>query len=653
MKQQKDISKDNKAMLKKTRKKSGIAFLIVMAIALILILRVIFINVISGEEYSQKVLNSQTYSKTEIKSRRGSICDRNGTVLAYSKKVYNLIIDPLEINNNSEDKDTTIAALVQDFGLTEEAINDKLKNKPSSRYEKMAELITQEKADEFNAKMEDNGKIVGVWFEDSYQRVYPFSTFACDTIGFYNENSGGVTGLERYYDDELTGTDGLKYTYIDSNMETKSEIKAAENGNSIITTIDYGAQNIIDTCLSEYNAAGASANTGAILMDPNSGEVLAMSSWPTFDLNNPYDLSTAYTTEQIAAMNDDQKSEALSQLWRNYCVSSVYEPGSTFKSIVVAGALEEGLTHDGETFYCGGSIEIADYVIRCWTASASAGSHGSLDLEKGLGDSCNMVLIELGTRLGAATLEKYQSIFGIGSKTGIDLPAEERGILQDSENMSEVDIATNSFGQNFNTTMIQMAAAYCSLVNGGTYYQPHVVKEIRNSNGETVKTIDSVKVRQTVTKETSDLIRQYLKRAVDEYAACGTKIDGYSIGGKTGTAEKIPRSEKKWLISVVVFAPVEDPKFVLYVVIDEAKGTTGTSGSGTDSTELCKSILNQLLPYYGIQKEETDDESNEGEEESGSDSDLTESDEITNYDYEDDDSSNNDVEYYTDEEDGE
>lgn len=615
MKKRDDYSQYSKAMLGRIKTKSGIAFLIAMVLILVLIVRVIIINVADGEEYSRIVLNHQAYSSRTIASKRGSIVDRNGTVLAYSKKVYNLVLDPFVINSDEKKKDATVDAVSEYFGIDKNEIEDVLTNQKDSRYRKMKSELEEDFVNKFKAQMEENENIDGVWFEDDYKRVYPFGTLAADVIGFYNKNNGGELGLEKKYDSDLTGTDGLAYTYVDDSMERTEDLKSAVDGNNVVTTLDYGAQNIIDKYIANYNSSKPSANTGAILMDPNSGEVLAMSSYPFFDLNNPRDLTAVYTDEQIAAMSEEEKAENLAKLWRNYCVSDVYEPGSTFKSITVAGCLEEGVVKDGDQFYCGGSLSIGGYTINCWRHIY--GGHGQLSLDKALGDSCNVAMMEIAANLGTDNMIKYQSLFGFGSKTGIDLPSEERGILQDAEKMSVTDLATNSFGQNFDVTMIQMAAAYCSLINGGTYYQPHIVKSIENEKGEKIKSVTPTSVRQTVTADTSNVIKRILKEAVEQYGVTYVKVDGYSIGGKTGTAQKLPRSEKKWLISVAAFAPAENPQYVLYVVIDEPQGTTGTSGSGMDVQELTHDVLAELLPYLGVPKDTTATTEN-GNSESGS-----------------------------------
>ncbi len=599
---------NDKAMQGKMKKKSGIAFLIAIVMVIILIIRVIVINAANGEKYSQIVLNHQAYTSERITAKRGEILDRNGMVLAYSKKVYNLLIDPERIlSDDARYKTPLKETLMECFNYSPSDLEAAVNENTSSRYKKILSDLTEDQVASFNKIREKNLNIASAaWLEDYYIRTYPFNNLASDVIGFSSNANGGEIGLERQYNNVLTGVDGLNYTYVEENLETNKTIKSAQDGKSVVTTIDYGVQNIIEKYIKEYNEKKPSANTAVIVADPHTGEILGMASYPNFNLNNPRDLSVKYKPEDIAKMNDKEKTDALYSIWNNFCVSQTYEPGSTFKAVTVAGALEENKTRDGERFFCAGSTHIANYVIKCWRSAV--GGHGNLDLEEALGDSCNVVLMELAKRLGPQDLIKYQMLFGFGSRTGIDLPGEERGIVQDPDSMSDVDVATNSFGQSVNVNMVQMIGAYCSIINGGYYYQPHMVKEIRNSNGETIKTVNPTVLRQTITKETSNTLKKFFKAGVDKYAVQYSKVDGYSIGGKTATAEKLPRTDKKWLISVMSFAPVDNPKFLLYVLIDEPDGTTGGEGDGTDSQTLTKSILTELLPYLGVQKDGTSEE---------------------------------------------
>ncbi len=596
--------REKKAMLRVTQKKVGIAFFVFVVCFLGIIARIIHINYTSGETYSKIVLDHQTYTSMTIPYKRGQIQDRNGTILAYSEKVYNLILDPKTVLSDSKYKDPTLNALVQCFGLNRSDLESILASKPNSQYEKLLKELTSDKIKEFQDMMADtknNPDIKGVWFEDSYIRNYPFNTLACDVIGFASAVNGGELGLESYYNDELSGTDGMSYSYVGENLEVQTNGKKAVDGNNIVTTIDYKVQSVIEQKVKALNAERPSKSTAVIAMDPNSGEILAMVNYPSFDLNNPRDLTKIYTAEELSDMSDVDMTNAMYALWNNYCVSNIYEPGSTFKVFTEAEALEEGVTYDGDTFNCKGYEEVSGETIKCHVSS-SKGSHGIITLADALAQSCNPAMIQLSSRLGGKKMAAYQIQLGFGSRTGIDLPGEEAGLIK-SSNMTALDAACNSFGQNLNVNMVQMAAAFSSVVNGGNYYQPHVVKRIEKSTGEVVKNIEPTLVRYTVTKNTSDLMRKYLKNAVDNGLVKKAGVTGYSIGGKTGTAQKQPRSENKWVVSYIGCAPMDDPQIVLYVVIDEAYGTNGTGGSTNDALNLTHDIYEEILPYLNVYKD--------------------------------------------------
>ena len=628
-----DKIKKSKQMRRRVAKRSKALFLVFLAGSCVLLGSVVLTVAVHGEEYSRKVMDQKASSNSTLSGLRGSITDRKGTVLAYSNRVYTLILDPVVFNQGSDEARTeTMNALKRYFDIDPSEIAGRAKEKPDSQYERMTREIPAEKYESYmeekNTLQDDRGVTVynGIWFEEHSQRTYPFNTFAADVIGFAGEETGGEMGLEKQYDDVLTGVDGMNLSYVGEGKEAKKDIYEASDGYNVVTTIDYGVQSILEKKLESYNSVKQSANTAAIVYDPNSGEILGMASWPFYDLNDPRDEKAMekLSKDQTEEMTDAEK---LYSLWSNFCVSQSYEPGSTFKSVTVASALEEGKTHDGDEFYCKGYKEVDNLNIRCWMNSY--GGHGTLDLEEALGDSCNVALMDIGFELGAERMVENQYAFGFGTRTGVDLPDESRGVLKEPETMEDSDIASNSFGQNLEVNMVQMVSAYGALLNGGNYYQPHIVKAITDKDGSTVKTINPTVVRKPVTKETSEYIRQYLKAGVEEYAVQYSKVEGYSMGGKTATAQKHPRDEKKWLVSVMSFAPAEDPSFILYVVIDEPEGTTGGEGDGMDSQELTHDIMEELLPYMGVKKTDTaEGENDEGSVEYGSSEDYS-------YEYED------------------
>lgn len=597
-----------KVMLKRVHTKGMVALVMVVVILMALGGQVFRINYTHGEPYAKAVLDHQTYTSTELPYKRGQILTGDGTVLAYSERVYNLILDVKLMLSDGEYKEPTLSALCKYFNLNRSELEQKVSENSQSRYQKLLSNLTTDQIADFKNLMADSteGKnIKGVWFEDSYIRKYPLGTFASDVVGFASATNGGELGIESQYDEELTGTNGTTYSYVDEGLEVTETQKNAVDGNNIVTTLDYNVQSIIEKCILEYNEEKPSKNTAVVVADPSNGEILGMASYPTFNLNDPRKLTGMYTDEEIKDMSDEEYRNNLYSLWTNYCVSESYEPGSTFKPVTVASALEEGVVKDGDTYVCKGFETVADYKLKCHVFS-TIGSHGSLTVEQALMNSCNPYMIHLALEMGNSRFAYYQSLFGFGKITGIDLPGETTGIVY-GDRMTTIDAACNSFGQTINVNMMQMMAAYCSIINGGMLYQPHIVKRIESANGEVVKEYKANLVRQTITASTSKLLRRYLKNTVEEGTAKKAGVTGYSVAGKTGTAQKGDRKDNKWIISFIGHAPAENPKFAIYVVIDEPYGTTGTSGSSADVLTLTHNILEKLLPYMNVYKDASDE----------------------------------------------
>lgn len=597
-----------KVMLKRVHTKGMVALVMVVVILMALGGQVFRINYTHGETYAKAVLDHQTYTSTELPYKRGQILTGDGTVLAYSERVYNLILDVKLMLSDVEYKEPTLSALCKYFNLNRSELEQKVSENSQSRYQKLLSNLTTDQIADFKNLMADSteGKnIKGVWFEDSYIRKYPIGTFASDVVGFASATNGGELGIESQYDEELTGTNGTTYSYVDEGLEVTETQKNAVDGNNIVTTLDYNVQSIIEKCILEYNEEKPSKNTAVVVADPSNGEILGMASYPTFNLNDPRKLTGMYTDEEIKDMSDEEYRNNLYSLWTNYCVSESYEPGSTFKPVTVASALEEGVVKDGDTYVCKGFETVADYKLKCHVFS-TIGSHGSLTVEQALMNSCNPYMIHLALEMGNSRFAYYQSLFGFGKTTGIDLPGETTGIVY-GDRMTTIDAACNSFGQTINVNMMQMMAAYCSIINGGMLYQPHIVKRIESANGEVVKEYKANLVRQTITASTSKLLRRYLKNTVEEGTAKKAGVTGYSVAGKTGTAQKGDRKDNKWIISFIGHAPAENPKFAIYVVIDEPYGTTGTSGSSADVLTLTHNILEKLLPYMNVYKDASDE----------------------------------------------
>ena len=388
-------------------------------------------------------------------------------------------------------------------------------------------------------------------------------------------------------------------------------IKNAVNGNTLVTTIDATIQSVAEKKIAEFNEAyansyrqgeGGATHIGVLIMNPNNGDVLAMAQYPNYDLSNPWDLSAYYPEEEIAAMDEDAKLDALNKLWQNFCVTYTYEPGSTAKPFTVAAGLETGTISRNDTFYCDGYEQLSGFTVKC--VAYNKGGHGMQTLEQTLMNSCNDALMQMSYRIGAANFSKYQQIFGFGQRTGIDLPGEARtdSLIYTYDNTSQLSLATNSFGQNFNTTMIQLGSAFCSVINGGKLYQPRLVSKITDENGNVIQDMEPTLLRETISKTTSDTLKQYMYSTVTAGTGNTAKVDGYSMGGKTGTGQKIPRDGINYLVSFIGFAPVDDPQLMIYCIVDEPNSPDQPHSSFAQN--IVREILEEILPYMNIYPDE-------------------------------------------------
>ena len=464
-------------------------------------------------------------------------------------------------------------------------------------------------------KKKINPYIKGVWFEKEYLRTYPFDSLACSVIGFTSSGNVGTTGLENYYSDTLNGVNGREYGYLNSDSDFEKTVIAPQDGNTLVTTIDANIQSIVEKKIAEFNAAytnnyterDGSLNTALIIMDPNTGAILAMADYPTFDLNHPRDTSilTEEDYERVTWNVDDLTEEELEMevmnlIWQNFCVFSTYEPGSVQKPFTVATGLETGTLNTNLSFVCDGHERISGQFIGC----VNLNGHGTETLEKSLMDSCNDALMQMSYLIGVENFSEYQSIFGFGQRTGIDLPGEANtaSLIYKVGDMKAIDLATNSFGQNYNTTMIQMVSAYASLVNGGTYYRPYLVSKVVDANGNTVSVTEPTVLKQTVSKATSDTLRSYMYNTVTSGTATTAKVDGYSQGGKTGTAEKLPRNKGNYLVSYIGFAPYENPELVIYCIVDEPNSPD--QAHSYYAQNIVREVLEEVLPYLNIYPDE-------------------------------------------------
>lgn len=707
------MSARSRSFLEGMRKRSRWAVVVIIIAMIIFTIRVLQINIKNGKEYSEAVVLQENYESSTIPYERGEILDRNGNVLANSEKTYSMIIEPNNIRLKPEYQSATRAAILKFFDISESELDEKLAIEGDyGYYQNIIQDLTYDKVREFEnyCKSDEGDNVVGVYFETKYKRNYPNGTLACHLLGYTVDGNVGQYGIEGYYNDELNGVDGKSYSYMTGSDGLDSETVPAQNGETVVSTIDMNIQKIIEDNISEYMQNTGAKQIGIIAMDPNNGEVLGMASSRVYDPNDASNLEalknqivpitqevevdgadeaadslisvekstekstegvylddsenkkkaekaaekaaeattattekddqtedadTTETTEEkknvkteevdydfsamteeefkdtISHFTKEQKSEALNYLWQNYCISDAIEPGSTYKALTIAGAMEDNVISDGDEFYCDGSqtpVE-GESPVYC---SYRAG-HGTVDVKRALAVSCNDALMQIAEKEGPETFDKYQEIFNIGSKTGIDLQGETTGIKYSAKYLHPMELATSSFGQGVTTSMIQMAASFCSVINCGNYYVPHVVKRLLDDDGNVVQDIEPVLVRKTISKEVSDYLRTYLQAVVEEGTGYAAGIEGYTIGGKTGTAEKLPRGNGKYVLSFIGFTPVENPQIMLYVVVDEPN-LEDQEGSGAGA-KLFNQVMSDLLPYLNVYATNSEDVAYDGTEE--------------------------------------
>lgn len=620
----------------KMQKKLVVLFGLVLLAFTGLSIRLIWLTRENGTRYQKQVLAQQQYDSITLPYRRGDIVDAKGTKLATSEKVYNLVIDAkvmnTELNGKTPYLEPTLEALGQYFDLDMTAIREYVATHKEASWYVPLKRLTYDEISGFQQAKSDNSNIKGVWFEEEYKRVYPYGSLAADTIGFTSTDNQGSYGLEEYYNSVLNGINGREYGYLNDDLNLERTVKAAVDGSSVHSTIDANVQMIVEKYLAKfmeefkdnYKPGNGAENVGCIIQWVNTGEILAMASVPTYDLNNvrdPQALLGSMMVEKVDtangyyeikkngtvidqtvldAMSEDDLYLNLNNLWKNYCITGTYEPGSVAKPFTVAMALEKGDITPNSTFECSGYMEIGGYKIRCHN-----GAEGTVTLEKAVAKSCNVTMMKIAQLVGADDFCEYQRVFNFGLKTNVDLAGEARtaSLVYSADQMGPTDLATNSFGQNFNVTMIQMITAFSSLINGGYYYEPHLVSKITNASGATVENIEPRILKQTVSEETSAYIRQYCNAVVTEGTGKTARPAGYLIGGKTGTAETIDqnthkRSKDEHVVSFMGYAPADNPQIAIYVVVD--RPNVSHQGDAKHATRLVRSILTEVLPYLNI-----------------------------------------------------
>lgn len=623
--------KNNKFTIK-MRKKLVVTFMMILLAFVGLSYRLFAITRDDGERYKKQILSQQRYDGTTIPYKRGSILDANGNILASSEKVYNVILDSVAVLEKEEYLEPTLNALQSEFGLDTGKIRNYIaENGETSRYYVLAKRLEYEQIEGFVAlQNEEESLVKGVWFEDEYKRTYPGGTLACDVIGFTTSDNVGSYGLEEYYNDVLSGTAGREYGYLNNDSNLERTTIAPEDGNSIVSTIDINIQSIVEKYLKKHDEeyrdnaheGNGANNIGCIIMDVNSGEVLAMAGYPVFDLNDVRNTEALkgmrlldaegkktepaeyINDENLRALKNDDAAmyQNLNALWKNFCINDTYEPGSVSKPFTVAAGIESGSITGNESYNCEGSLTVVsgDKPIKCHNTWGD----GYLTVAQGIERSCNVNMMYIAQAMGAGTFSKFQHIFNLGLKTNIDLAGEARtaGLIYEADKMRAAELATCSFGQGYNCTMIQMIAGFCSLINGGYYYEPHMVKKIISPSGATVQNIEPRLLKQTISESTSAKVREMCNLVVSGEKGTGktARPAGYMIGGKTGTAETLPRGNREYVVSFLGYAPVDNPEIAIYVVVDRPNVPGNVMDDAKFATRIVRNILTEVLPYKGI-----------------------------------------------------
>ena len=640
-----------KRLTDQMRGKLILVFIGIICLFFILAVRLTYWTVNKGSEFETKVLGQQKHDSSVIPFERGKIYDRNGNILATNEKIYTLVLEPKNILLRKKKYEaTTINALHEYFGFSKKNLKKVIEGNKDSYYVVYKKNMTYDEVAKFQKfldmaddsmkgvsdtkkeKIESARQVKGISFEEDYKRIYPYNSLACRILGFTSSGNVGNWGIEQSYNEQLNGVNGRAYYYFNEELDQEQTVKEAKNGNSVVSTIDMQIQKIIEEKLNDFDSKIGSKVTNILVMDPQNGEILGMASSNPYDLNEPMDekklLSLysqseidemkAYTQEKEAEEASEEESgeesseetteqedkdtekkktiyDAFYELWRNAIISDTNEPGSTYKPFTVATGLESGALTGNENYFCTGSLMVGKRNIGC------SHVHGNITLKDAVAKSCNVAMMNIAFNEGAETFYNYQNLFGFGRSTGIDLPgeAETKNLVYNASNYSNsVTLATNAFGQNFNCTMMQMAAGFCSLINGGNYYRPHIVKQIQNDGGDVVKDVGKEVLRKTVSEETSASIRSYMQETVENGTGTKAQIEGYTIGGKTGTAEKIPRNKKDYYVSFIGFTPVEKPELLVYVTIDEPN-VSFQANAGL-AVELEKSCMEEIVNVLGI-----------------------------------------------------
>lgn len=571
----------------RTAQKRRLLFALSMVFVMLLLLtwRLAYIMFAQADYYGNRAKDVQQRERA-IKAERGIIYDRNGVIIAGNKPVSTISV----IHNQITEPEKVISALSELLELDEETVRKRVE-KVSSR-EKVKSNVDKEVSDKIR-----NLGLDGVMVDEDYKRYYPYNSLASKVIGFTGADNQGIIGLEVSYDSVLQGEDGCILTTTNARgieiagvAEERIEPQA---GKALYTSIDVNIQKFAEQAAKKVMEAKQAKNVRIIMMNPQNGEIYAMVGVPEFNLNEPYTLNVGST-----GMTEKQKSEALNKMWRNTCVSDTYEPGSTFKIFTATAALEAGVVKTTDTFSCPGYKIVEDRRIRCHKTTG----HGGENFVQGLQNSCNPVFMEVGARLGTDGFYKYLSQLKVLEKTGIDVPGEASTIMHKQENVGAVELATMSFGQSFQLSPIRLLTMVSSVINGGNMVIPHFGVKVEDTKNSSIQAIEYKSEEGIISKATSDTMREMLESVVSEGGGSKAAVEGYLVGGKTGTSEKLPRSSKKYIASTLGFAPAKNPIVLAAVLIDEPQGIYY---GGTIAAPVVSELLDDVLPYLGIERAET------------------------------------------------
>ena len=566
----------SKNFMKKKITLIGALFFLVF---LVLMGRLVYLMVFQSQYYSQKAEDIEERER-DIKAARGRLIDANGKILATNETVCTVSV----IHSQITDADAVTDMLVKELGLTEEEARKRVEK--VSSIERVKTNVPKETGDAIRAYDLD-----GVKVDEDYRRYYPYDELASKVLGFTGGDNQGIVGLESRYESYLKGTNGKILTLTDSRgveLKDAGESRLEPiNGSDLYLTLDYNiqsyAQQLAEKAMEECQASAVEL----LVMNPQNGEIMAMVNVPEFNLNEPFTLADGTETSDM---------ERLNEMWRNACVSDTYEPGSTFKIITTAAALEEHLVTLDEQFNCSGAIMVEDTRIRCHKTTG----HGPETFVDAIKNSCNPVFIQLGLRIGVERYFSYFRQFGLAKKTGIDLPGEANTIMHAEENVGPVELATISFGQSFQISAVQLATTVSSLINGGVRVTPHVARQVRDSQGELIEHF-TYEGERIVSEETSETLRYLLNQVVSSGTGRNGAVEGYAIGGKTATSQTLPRSNGRYIASFIGFAPAQDPQVLALVIIHDPQGIYY---GGTIAAPVVRELFENILPYLGIEKSE-------------------------------------------------